>query len=927
MYYPVRHPVVQTSAVQLRMKERVSSIASDASAAIHNDDATDMEHDQQENDVLQKPDWVVCNHASPAMFNYGMPEIQPVPTEENHAARGDRDRMTYPIPARDDRCIALELKRPQARCLFSKRQVHQFKTDHPNTVPQLPMTLHVRFVEQIKDMPEVIRSVFASITSQSHLANVLRDFFPKVHARILELLSHEETDGTTLMHDCLMGIAKKLPCRNSNIVMFNPALTSLTGSNTAAYFLGMLEQARGALFYLVKYLTKDKTELSASLVVLLDARKHIDKYPSVADNTGTEIRTTQHFLVRVLNSLGGMSEYGAPQAASVVMERPCTWVSHQFTYVFPHEILHWLAQRSEDSDMSRNTTTASAPIPAQIRHIDHEMAEPVNGLHTTSHQEPLIDTQHSSIPQRSTRGLILDTGTDAWLNLEQVASIIQLHNVNNKVVTTLLQGVSSTRWGTVWAHMRDAENAADDDIEHQIPRRRDAMTRYGELLFTHKRNGISGIYPMNKPGHWRVMIVSHILMHVTLLDPMGDDFSTEEIDSVKYAYSGYRISTYKNCVQTDGWNCGVWVAWIASFWTLHVENGFEGTMSIDDVIEAGLTAENIVDINTDHRGWFHNEAKILQVRKLFRGMIYAEQLPKHLTDWLDVWNTPLRDVQYVSEVTSLGHVHRTPGISSTEHVDLTEDAEDLLNTDLLFPIQEVSTSTTSPAHMNLTDHAREEYGTGHSDTVHDDRLPFLDGDAFQDETNAVLLEAIIHDGPCGSAVVYQVDGKAVPVSPGIHYLLRSPLLYMMTLAEFNLCTQVVLKKEPKEGDTQNAQQNTQNTQRTAGRPDNLRMCFASEDHPLYHSHDIQLRSKINPWILGGDPPPKPPPLPRPDNPPDVWTKTANTFAAYYLVLFRPFSEEDIGTMAFTWDALCSFMQQIDPVCQINDHTIIGTKTY
>jgi hypothetical protein len=58
--------------------------------------------------------------------------------------------------------------------------------------------------------------------------------------------------------------------------MFNPALTSLTGSNTAAYFLGMLEQTRGALFYLVKYLTKDKTELSASLVVLLDARKYVD---------------------------------------------------------------------------------------------------------------------------------------------------------------------------------------------------------------------------------------------------------------------------------------------------------------------------------------------------------------------------------------------------------------------------------------------------------------------------------------------------------------------------------------------------------------------------------------------------------------------------------------------------------------------------
>jgi hypothetical protein len=171
-------------------------------------------------------------------------------------------------------------------------QRYAFKNMHPNTSPQLPMTLHEKFVEDIKAKPDETRSVFRFIVYEANLNGVLVKFFPKVQARIDEMFTRNTIEDTQMMHDCLKSIAKKLPCRNSNIVMFNPALTSLTGSNTAAYFLGMLEQARGAMFYLVKYLTKDKTELAACLVTLLDARKHISNYPSVAENTGTKSRTS-----------------------------------------------------------------------------------------------------------------------------------------------------------------------------------------------------------------------------------------------------------------------------------------------------------------------------------------------------------------------------------------------------------------------------------------------------------------------------------------------------------------------------------------------------------------------------------------------------------------------------------------------------------
>jgi Ulp1 family protease len=64
--------------------------------------------------------------------------------------------------------------------------------------------------------------------------------------------------------------------------------------------------------------------------------------------------------------------------------------------------------------------------------------------------------------------------------------------------------------------------------------------RYGQLFFRQQQDVITGIYPMNMPGHWRVMIVSHDLRQMLLLDPFGNGFTVDEFDNVKYSYSGYK---------------------------------------------------------------------------------------------------------------------------------------------------------------------------------------------------------------------------------------------------------------------------------------------------------------------------------------------------------------------------------------------------
>jgi hypothetical protein len=132
--------------------------------------------------------------------------------------------------------------------------------------------------------------------------------------------------------------------------------------------------------------------------------------------------------------------------------------------------------------------------------------------------------------------------------------------------------------------MQRAESVATGETETPTARVRDHLTRYGQLLCQYKQDNISGIYPMQKPGRWRMMIVSHPLMHVIFLDPLGNGFTEQEIDNAMNSYRGYKFSIWKQHLQTGEWNCGVWVAWLASFWTTHVTSGLKGSRAIDEVI-------------------------------------------------------------------------------------------------------------------------------------------------------------------------------------------------------------------------------------------------------------------------------------------------------------------------------------------------------
>ncbi len=96
-----------------------------------------------------------------------------------------------------------------------------------------------------------------------------------------------------------------MTCANGNLVPFNDVLTAVLGCNTAPLMVGGNASAQSSMYYMVKYMSKESTELRASLSVMAEAYKHIQTYPSVAPDSGESVRTAQHLTNRFLNSLEG----------------------------------------------------------------------------------------------------------------------------------------------------------------------------------------------------------------------------------------------------------------------------------------------------------------------------------------------------------------------------------------------------------------------------------------------------------------------------------------------------------------------------------------------------------------------------------------------------------------------------------------------
>ena len=227
-----------------------------------------------------------------------------------------RNIMSVPVPIRDKRSQIWELERPMIKRIKLDEDLSESPID--SSTPNEPSCLRL------------------SDPSYLPLPDSTQQRFNKLNPT-----------NQRLVND-------RLVVRNGLVVEFNELITALLGCNTNIGILGSDAQAKAALCYLLKYITKNPSELTHVISLISDARDTIEKYPSQADDTGTEKRTAQHFLTRVANQISSAGEVSSMMAAAALLGMPGETASCGFFYVFPNAALKYVDNHHELRDIFPN---------------------------------------------------------------------------------------------------------------------------------------------------------------------------------------------------------------------------------------------------------------------------------------------------------------------------------------------------------------------------------------------------------------------------------------------------------------------------------------------------------------------------------------------------------------------------------------------
>ena len=115
-------------------------------------------------------------------------------------------------------------------------------------------------------------------------------------------------------------VSNKVVNRHGYFAKFNKLIISLVGCNTAAMPHEDLFQSKCCLFFLSPCVSKNKVDIQHALQTLDQARKYIEKNPSRAEDSGSILRTTQHWLTRFLNSLDNTMKVADTQAVGTLFK-------------------------------------------------------------------------------------------------------------------------------------------------------------------------------------------------------------------------------------------------------------------------------------------------------------------------------------------------------------------------------------------------------------------------------------------------------------------------------------------------------------------------------------------------------------------------------------------------------------------------------
>ena len=235
---------------------------------------------------------------------------------ERDAARGLHVRALKPVAGEaEDGTLSYELRR--------RSLTEQSDSDCPTLLKLLGLGKEA--AEELLTSDDDCQAMAAAICAELVQSVYLSEFSVDLGAGLVG-------ERSPAVSRALLGAWRSMHCRNAVLIEYTPVMTGLVRSNTAPLLLGAGHSAKAAGMYMTKYMVKEAYELAASLTVMIDARRHIEKYPSVADDSGETTRTTTHFLQRVLNTAA--AELSPTQAAGMNLGLSSSSHSHSFANVY-----------------------------------------------------------------------------------------------------------------------------------------------------------------------------------------------------------------------------------------------------------------------------------------------------------------------------------------------------------------------------------------------------------------------------------------------------------------------------------------------------------------------------------------------------------------------------------------------------------------
>ena len=137
------------------------------------------------------------------------------------------------------------------------------------------------------------------------------------------------------LHILYETIRDKLRVCNSYVGLYNPILLFCTGSHNNCVMLGGDQQAKGAVFYVFLYMTKEKTTLLHTISLMQSALCHVDHYKSIASDKGEASCDAKQLLHRIMNQMNLNMELSDYQIAAALLGVPSILQTDSFVYCNP----------------------------------------------------------------------------------------------------------------------------------------------------------------------------------------------------------------------------------------------------------------------------------------------------------------------------------------------------------------------------------------------------------------------------------------------------------------------------------------------------------------------------------------------------------------------------------------------------------------